>query len=104
MFVLWRHGAMAIQDLSRATGLGKSTLTSMLDRLEAAGHLKRSPDLDDRRQIIIAATGRSLEQMDRYVAVSKEMNEEFYHGFAPDEIDTFEGYLRRILTNLGASR
>lgn len=103
MFVLWRQGVMPIQDLARATGLGKSTLTSMLDRLAAAGHLERSPDQGDRRQVMIAATAASIEQMDRYVAVSKAMNEEFYRGFAPDEIDAFEAYLRRILTNLGGS-
>ena len=104
MFVLWRAGSMPIQDLAKATGLGKSTLTSMLDRLEEAGHITRMPSPEDRRQIMVAASSQSIEHMERYVQVSKDMNELFYRGFAPGEINDFEAFLHRILANLSGSR
>ena len=103
MFVLWRSGSMPIQDLSQATGLGKSTLTSMLDRLEEAGHIVRTPSRDDRRQTLIAATPLSREHMERYIQVSRDMNAVFYKGFTSHEMDAFEMYLQRILVNLSES-
>ena len=39
MFVLWREGEIPINELAKKTSLGKSTLTSMLDRLEASGFI-----------------------------------------------------------------
>ena len=41
MFALWRDDGVSIQELARKTQLGKSTLTSMLDRLEAMGYARR---------------------------------------------------------------
>ncbi|HUW64462.1 MAG TPA: MarR family transcriptional regulator [Spirochaetia bacterium] len=103
MFVLWRTNKIPIQQLARETGLGKSTLTSMLDRLEKAGQIARLPSAGDRRQTMIVARKLNNEYMDQYERVSKEMNDLFYHDFLPGEIDMFESYLRRILSNLSNS-
>ena len=53
MFVLWREDNISIHELSKRTLLSKSTLTSMLDRLEDSGFLKRIPSIEDRREILI---------------------------------------------------
>ncbi len=100
MFVVWRNDGIPISDLAEKTGLGKSTLTSMLDRLEKAGFLRRVPSTDDRRSILIFRTekDRSLEQ--DYVRVSRHMTRLFYDGFSEGEIDRFEKDLQRILKNL----
>lgn len=44
LYVLWQHDHISIIELSRLTGLANTTLTSMLDRMEAAGLLRRLPD------------------------------------------------------------
>ena len=49
MFVLWQDDGIPITELAKQTSLGKSTLTSMLDRLEQAGYLRRVPSPHDRR-------------------------------------------------------
>ncbi|HWP96040.1 MAG TPA: MarR family transcriptional regulator [Syntrophomonadaceae bacterium] len=100
MFVLWRSNGISIQELARETGLGKSTLTSMLDRLEIAGHITRISSGEDRRKTLIVAHEPDEASMNKYVRVSQKMNELFYQGFKPDEIDKFESYLRRVLANL----
>ncbi len=100
VFVLWQHGRMPIQELARRTSLGKSTLTTMLDRLEDSGHLRRVPSKDDRRVIYIELTARNRELHEIYEEASREMTSEYYRGFAAREMDAFEDYLRRILTNL----
>jgi DNA-binding MarR family transcriptional regulator len=100
MFVLWRNDKIPINELARKTALGKSTLTSMLDRLEASGHIKRVPCPDDRRTILLKRTKKDRSQERRYVKVSQDMTETFYKGFSKKEIDMFEEYLRHILYNL----
>ena len=100
LFVLWNKDGISIQELARKTSLGKSTLTSMLDRLEKAGFVKRVPSKDDRRKILIKLTEKDHDCQDLYNKISKEKTELFYNGFTSKEIDAFENYLQRILDNL----
>lgn len=100
MFPLWKKDGVSIAELARETALGKSTLTSMLDRLEKEGHIKRVPSKEDRREICIFLTERNRILQDRYDRVSQHMTELFYKEFTEKEIDEFEGYLERILANL----
>lgn len=100
MFVLWRRNNISIQELARQTSLGKSTLTSMLDRLEAAGHLARQIDSHDRRSLLVSAREMTTKEQRLYAAVSREMAGEFYDGLSEAEIDQFERTLGRILNNL----
>jgi DNA-binding MarR family transcriptional regulator len=103
LFVLWERDGIPITELAQATMLSKSTLTSMLDRLEEAGHLRREPSPEDRRVTLIALTEKNRLLRDRYNQVSKEMTELFYEGFTPEEVASFEDYLRRILENLSGN-
>ena len=100
LFALWREDNISIQELAKKTSLGKSTLTSMLDRLEEAGHIRRMPSTDDRRKIMIQLTEKNKRLRTIYDQISAEMTELFYDGFSGEEIDRFEGYLRRILATL----
>lgn len=100
LFALWQNDAISIQELAKKTSLGKSTLTSMLDRLEEAGHVTRVPSGEDRRKILIKLTDKNRALRDEYAQVSNEMTELFYAGFSGMEITQFEKNLRRILNNL----
>ncbi|MFH1699796.1 MAG: MarR family transcriptional regulator [Candidatus Zixiibacteriota bacterium] len=101
--MVWRKDGLSISDLARETSLGKSTLTSMLDRLEKAGHLKRIPSQDDRRKLLIRRTRKDRAAEETYKAVSKKMTKLFYNGFSKYDIDQFERYLKRVLDNLTSS-
>jgi DNA-binding MarR family transcriptional regulator len=100
LFVLWRENNLSIRKLSEETQLSKSTLTSMLDRLQDAGILKRVPSSKDRRKILIILTEKGKNLQDQYVDISKEMNKLFYNTLSKDEIENFEYYLRKILDKL----
>ena len=100
MFVLWNNNNLPIHELSKETQLSKSTLTSMLDRLEEAGYIKRSPSKKDRRKIIINLIKVDKEFEQNYINVSNEMLNLFYNGFSEEEIDRFESFLKRLLNNL----
>ncbi|NPD88249.1 MAG: MarR family transcriptional regulator [Asgard group archaeon] len=100
LFPLWRKDGISIAELSQKTALGKSTLTSMLDRLDESGHIKRVHSEDDRRKILIFLTEKSKDLSNKYLTVSQDMTKLFYQDFSSEEIDQFEGYLERLLNNL----
>jgi DNA-binding MarR family transcriptional regulator len=100
LFALWSKDEIPISELARKTMLSKSTLTSMLDRLEKAGYIVRVQSKKDRRIIKIKRTEKDKKLETIYTQVSDEMTKLFYSGFAPTEIDDFENYLKRILDNL----
>lgn len=100
LFVLWETDNIPISELSKRTGLAKTTLTSMLDRLEKSGHIRREPDPDDRRTVRICLTETAEALREKYERVSAMMSDVFYKGFGDDEILTFEKGLGKILENL----
>ena len=100
LFVLWRDDGITIKELSEKTGLAKTTLTSMLDRLEASGHIQRVYDPTDRRTVKIKMSEATKNMKSQYDEVSMGMSEVFYEGFDDAEIISFENALARILENL----
>ena len=100
LYVLWQEDSLPITELGRRTSLAKTTLTSMLDRMEAKGHIVRVFDREDRRQIRIRLTDETKGLDARYKTVSRRMTEIFYKGFAGKEIRNTEEAMKKILNNL----
>ena len=100
MFALWRNDNITIKELAVKTSLSKTTLTSMLDRLERMGYIKRVPSKEDRREIFIRLTDKDNELQEKYVLVSQIMNDLFYQGLSEKEVDLFESTLERLYANL----
>ena len=100
MFVLWRIDNISINELAKQTSLGKSTLTSMLDRLEKSGYIRRIPSKEDRRKIMIERTEKDKSFQKLYVDISKDMSSLYFRGFSKEEIRQFEDCLTRIFNNL----
>jgi DNA-binding MarR family transcriptional regulator len=100
LFALWQREPLTMGELARRTGLGKSTLSAMLERLEEAGYVTRDGASDDKRRVMVRRTNKDETFRAAFMAVSAEMNALFYTGFAPAEIDLFEAQLSRILSTL----
>jgi DNA-binding MarR family transcriptional regulator len=116
MFALWQQDGISINELAQKTQLKKSTLTSMLDRLEKMGYVRRQRSKKDRRKmmgyvrrqrskkdrrkILIKRTNKDKTLESKYVELSQEITKLFYKGFSKTEIDRFENDLTRILDNL----
>ena len=100
MFALWQEDGISINELAKKTQLKKSTLTSMLDRLERMEYVKRQRSKEDRRKILIQRTSKDKNLEREYVKLSQEHTKLFFHGFTEDQIDRFEEDLKQILNNL----
>jgi len=99
LFILWQRDNIPIHKLSVKTQLTKSTLTTMLDRLEKKGFLSREVG-KDRREVIVKLSEKSKKFKEDYEKISEEMTDVFYGDLTEGERDAFEDYLRRILNNL----
>ncbi|MCE5259068.1 MAG: MarR family transcriptional regulator [Chloroflexi bacterium] len=42
LYVLWQQDNLPIKEIARPTSLAKTTLTSMLERMEQSGNIRRS--------------------------------------------------------------
>lgn len=72
---------ISIVELSHKTGLAKTTLTSMLDRMEEMKLIVRAADKKDRRQIRIMLTENARSLSGECDNVSDRMDKLYYAGF-----------------------
>ncbi len=100
LFVISRYKELSINDLCKELSLSKSTLTSMLDRLEDKGYILKRPCEKDKRITLISNTKKADESIDIFNDVITKMNAKFYDGFEEDDIKRFENYLEKIYFNL----
>ena len=100
IFALWKKDQIPINDLSKETALSKSSLTTMLERLEKSGHIIRKQSETDKRITIVCLTDKSSSLRNDYQKISADMIDIFYKGFTDDEISKFELSLKKILKNL----
>lgn len=100
LYVLWEHERLTITQVGKLTGLAKTSLTGMLDRMEGHGLISRIPDKVNRRQIFVAITPKAKGYQKDYDQVSARMNQRFYQGFTQDQVASFEAQLHKIIANL----
>ncbi len=100
LYVLWENEKLTISEIGHLTSLAKTTLTSMLDRLEESGLVVRTADPKNRRQVYVSITEKARLYKEEYDKVTDRMNELFYRGFSENEVIEFENMLRKIITNI----
>jgi len=61
--VLDRLGPQTAGEIAAHTGLAAASITSLLDRLEAKGFVRRERDTTDRRRVNVVLTGTHAEQL-----------------------------------------
>ena len=96
LFVLSNEGEMSIKD----TGLAKTSLTSMLERMEKKGLIVKRPSEEDKRSTIVALSEGTESYREVIEKVSLKIGEEYYRGIKPKEAERFEATLKKILDNL----
>ncbi|HEU4709017.1 MAG TPA: MarR family transcriptional regulator [Methylophilaceae bacterium] len=97
--LLWLGKGKTAAELSRCLGVETSTMTRMLDRLEAKGLLSRRRCVNDRRIIWVELTeeGRQIAAKIPYL-IAESLNQHL-QGFSQQELDTLKSLLRRFAAN-----
>lgn len=100
LYSLWNNKELTIKEIGKITGLAKTSLTSMLDRMEEKGLIRRKDNSEDKRSIKIMLTDKAKELEKDYNDISNKMSNIFYKTFSDKEINEIENYLERIISNL----
>lgn len=100
LYSLWNNKELTIKEIGKITGLAKTSLTSMLDRMEEKGLIRRKDNSEDKRSIKIMITDKAKELEKDYNDISNKMSNIFYKNFSDKEINEIENYLERIISNL----
>ena len=86
--------------LGQGLMLSSAGVTSRLDRLERRGFVERLPDPEDRRGVIVELTDAGLEIVDAAVEANAINDRQLMDRFDPQELETLEGLLRKLLGGL----
>lgn len=94
LFVLAQHGPTTASALATHVNLTTGSVSRMIDRLHAAGHVTRHPDPRDRRRVIIAPAPASLERVAAcYQPLTDRLRADL-DGFDEQHLDLLLGFAR----------
>lgn len=81
-----RRGLISAGKLATEAGLTTGAITAVLDRLEDKGLVRRVPDPDDRRRILVEVTDRQREAAARLYLPLKAMADPWFEDLSEDDI------------------
>jgi DNA-binding MarR family transcriptional regulator len=85
-----------IGDLVRVFGIKQSTFTSVLDRLEEAGFLRREINPGDRRSFLIHITDGGRELAERLYGILEILEEEIRQHVGPRDLKGFHAVMKAV--------
>src|SRR5229473_2504229 len=87
-------------DFAASLMLTSSGTTKRLDRLEAAGHITRQPDPNDRRGVLITLTPQGLRLVDQAAMTHMANEQRILNGLTAAEQRHLADLLRKLLITL----
>jgi DNA-binding MarR family transcriptional regulator len=99
---LGEEGALTQAEIAQRTHVEQPTAAALLQRMDKAGLLERSPDPRDRRATRISLSARARKLLPEALDLLKLSNGEATAGLSRAEIETLHALLRRVLANLVA--
>ena len=84
--------------LAEWMGLTTGGVTVMLDRLEGAGCIKREPNPDDRRSVLVRVNAKKMEKIDvHYAGLAKELDA-YILTLPQADVETVVSFLKHLST------
>jgi DNA-binding MarR family transcriptional regulator len=101
LFKLTRTPGLRQVELADMLDLEPITLCRIVDRLEEAGLVERTRDLEDRRAWRLHVTAGAQPLIEKLQAVGAELVAEAFSGIDPAEIETARRVLHQVRENAG---
>ena len=93
------RGSASPGELARFAGLTTGATTTLLDRLEKRGFIRRLPNPEDRRGIIIVPDGAWNARAGALVAGISEANAKLAASCTPEDLELVGNFLRKLAEN-----
>jgi MarR family transcriptional regulator, transcriptional regulator for hemolysin len=101
---LQRHEGINQSGLAEALELEPITVARLIDRMEAAGLVRRRADPADRRAHRLYLTGRARPMLEQWRSLGDALRLEVFAGIADDERERLVDLLVRVRANLSERR
>jgi len=95
------HGPMPPSAIGDRLIVTRSTVTGVLDSLERRGFVRRTPNPDDRRSVIVEITARGLKVLAEIRVLVHRHEKEWMGVLSRPELKKLIGLLQRVQTGLG---
>ena len=96
LFLLGAKDGALIGDVAKALGVGPSGISGLVDRMEAAGLVRRSPDPQDGRAVRLELTDHGWAVREEAKARAAVINERLVEGFSDQELDVVARWLTHV--------
>jgi DNA-binding MarR family transcriptional regulator len=96
---LWEKDRMNITDLGEKAQLEKSTMTSLIDRMETAGLVRREDHPTDRRAYQICLTPRGKELEKKLDEVVSRVYKHLTRGISEEDLQKAIKVCKRLIQN-----
>lgn len=93
---LHEAGDSSIAELHNAFAHKRSTLTSVLDRLDARGLVRRESSLKDRRSFVVSLTSAGKKKAMKVHALLESLETGALRGCGRDAVETFDQLIREL--------
>ncbi|MGV9778503.1 MarR family winged helix-turn-helix transcriptional regulator [Streptosporangium sp. NPDC003464] len=93
LHVLNRAGASTAGALSSQLGRTTGAVTHMIDRLEKAGYVRRKPDPQDRRRVLVEASAPGLERIASFYDGIDARSRRLMATFSGDQLTAIHTFL-----------
>ncbi|QYR20192.1 MarR family transcriptional regulator [Paenibacillus sp. sptzw28] len=97
---LSRSGDLSFKELRNNMLVTKQNMTGMIDRLRQNGLVTTLEAPEDRRVTLARITEKGKQALLDANEYGNESNESSFHSFTKQEIEAFNSYLERLITNL----
>lgn len=87
---------LTIGELGRSVALSPAAMTGLSDRLEHSGHVERSRDSRDRRRVVLRATDRACDDINKVIAPVADVLTDVLSTFPEHEQQAIETFLTRV--------
>jgi DNA-binding MarR family transcriptional regulator len=94
------RGISTPTELARYTGLTTGSTTAMLDRLEKAKFIRRKPNPEDRRGVLIEISESSRDIIWPLVAGIQRAQSELVASYSDEELEVIANFLTRFTENV----
>jgi len=100
LFVLEQKGTITMLELAKHTIKDKSTVSSVVNKLEAGGYITKEKDSEDARYTKLSLTPKAKEIQNVLMKMSDEMNQKLFKGLSSAEKAIFFELLGKIYNNV----
>lgn len=96
---LWFHDGASQKEIGQECIIDKSTVTSLLKRMEKLELIRKEPRPDDQRGVSIFMTEKGREKAKRIREIIYGLDDFMWQGIEPEERQRFMETFRKIIKN-----